>query len=165
MKSTSYLIFLLIQLFAFSQSEIKIIEDDEPGIPFTYELLVMDSETKKPISGAEVYTYQTNHIGDYESERPRDARISGTLYTDANGKGKVVTIFPRGYNDAETGEHIHYTVKADGYNDTSPTLIFADYYNNRYDFDNPYTYKAYLKEMKEKEGKRTGTIVLFLAKE
>lgn len=166
MKSTALLFILLfLSQRSFSQSEIKIIRDDESGIPFTYELQVLDASTKKPISMAEVYTYQTNYLGDYESERPRDARISGTLFTDSNGKGKVVTIFPRGYNDAETGEHIHYTVKANGYANASPTLIFADYYRKRYDFENPHAYKAYLKEMNEVDGKRTGLVILYLAKE
>ena len=164
MKTILTLLLLIISCQSNGQSEITIIRDNEPGIPFTYEIQVLDATTKKPISGAEVYTYQTNHIGDYESERPRDARISGTLMTDSNGKGKVVTIFPRGYNDAETGEHIHYIVKADGYADASPTLIFADYYRKRYDFENPYTYKAYLKDMNENDGKRTGTVILYLAK-
>ncbi|MEQ9007545.1 MAG: hypothetical protein RLP12_06655, partial [Ekhidna sp.] len=60
--------------------------------------------------------------------------------------------------------HIHYMVKAEGYVNTSSTLIFADYYRKRYDFDNPYTYKAYLKEMNEINGKRTGLVILYMAK-
>jgi len=168
MKSTiHFTIALMLTLGACAQtpsSEIKIIRPDEKGIPFTYTIQVLDRDTKQPVAGAEVYTYQTNHLGDYESNQPESARISGTLKTDKEGKGKVITIFPRGYNNSSTGEHIHYRVSAPGYTTSKPTLDFQDFYQKQYDHTRLQTNKAYLMEMTENAGKRTGTVKLYISK-
>ena len=143
-------------------SKIKIIRDDEKGIPYVYSIVVKDIRTKESIPGAKVFTYQTNHVGDYESSRPEDARIAGTLWTDKNGSGEVTTIFPRGYNDSDEGEHIHFRVSAQGYQPAQPTLMFMEFYNDRYDFDNPETRRAYLAEADLESSKRTGKVILYL---
>jgi protocatechuate 3,4-dioxygenase beta subunit len=145
-----------------STSILRVTANDEPGKPFTLDITVRDLDTKEPVPGASVFMYQTNHVGDYESERPADARIKGTVVSDSNGRVRFITIYPRGYNNSPTGEHMHFRITAKGYLRSVADLIFADYYRKRYNFSNPYTYKVYLHELIEKNGKLTGNASVYL---
>ena len=124
----------------------------------------MDLETKAPIQGAQVYAYHTNHLGDYEEDETGNARIQGTAVSDPKGKVEFKTIYPRGYNNSSTGEHIHFKVNAEGYDQTKPTLNFADYYKQRYNFNNPELYKVYLKDLVKIQENYTGQGMIYLKK-
>lgn len=142
----------------------KIISDSEAGKLLALHITVLDLDTKKPVNQAEVFVYQTNHKGDYERDKNNTARISGTLKTNHEGRLRFLTIYPRGYNDSPTGEHMHFRVNATGYRNAVADLIFADYYRKRYDFENPFTYKVYLQSLKEQNGQFTGEALIFLKK-
>lgn len=144
------------------QSVVRLTPEQEPGRPFTLGVTVLSIETRQPIRGAAVFVYQTNHVGDYENDENGVARIHGTAVSDENGQVMFHTIYPRGYDDSPTGEHMHFRVTAAGFQRSVADLIFADYYRDRYDFHNPYTYKVYLKRLEKSDKGLVGEALIYL---
>jgi protocatechuate 3,4-dioxygenase beta subunit len=156
---------ILVAVSAWAQapsSVVQLTEENEPGKPFTLDIKVLDIDSKEPVAGVEVFAYHTNSKGDYESDDQGVARIHGTAVSDANGNVKFVTIYPRGYNDSPTGEHIHFRIKGTTVADSNTDLIFADYYNKRYNYDLPITFICYLKSLEEKDGKLNASAVIYV---
>ncbi len=143
-------------------SIVYLTQQTEPGTPFVLTVTVLNVADRTPVSNARVFVYQTNSKGDYERNNEGVARISGTAHSDRNGKITFHTIYPRGYNDSPTGEHMHFRISAEGFQSANADLIFADYYRKRYDFDRPYTYKVYLKTLEKAEGKMSGEALIFM---
>ena len=142
------------------KSEISLVKQGEPGTPFDLQLLVFDHNTKQPVKDVKVFAYHTNAKGDYENDSKGVARIHGTAYT--NEKGSIIfhTIYPRGYNDSPSGSHIHFQMKADGYNVDSPTL---DFDSGRK--ENEMTANTvYLRSIDTINGKMSGVAVIYLKK-
>ena len=143
----------------------KLTGKDEPGKPFTLDIKVLDIDSKEPVAGVEVFAYHTNSKGDYESGAEGCARIHGTAVSDANGNVKFITIYPRGYNDSPTGEHIHFRIKGPTVAASNTDLIFADYYDKRYNYDFLGTFICYLQSVEEEDGKLNGSAVIFVKRE
>lgn len=161
------LLFTILALSATSltaQSIVRLTPKGEPGRPFILDVNVLDINTRKPVPNAEVYVYQTNHTGDYERDANDVPRIHGTAVSDKDGKVRFSTIYPRGYNNSDTGEHMHFTTSAPSYQKKNQDLIFADYYRKRYDNNNPEISKVYLKTLEEKDGTLFGEAVIYLRK-
>ena len=158
--------FILIAVSSWAQqapsSVVHLTEKDEPGKPFTLDIKVLDIDSKEPVAGVEVFAYHTNSKGDYELYGEGVARIHGTAVSDANGNVKFITIYPRGYNDSPTGEHIHFKIKGTTVAASDTDLIFSDYYNKRYNYDFLGTFICYLKSLEEKDGKLNGSAVIFV---
>lgn len=142
-------------------SDVRITGESEPGKPFTIEIIVLDIDTREPIADAEIFVYHTNSKGDYERDARLMARIHGTAFTNAKGWIRFHTIFPRGYNDSPTGEHMHFHAKANGYKSENVDLGLED---SRTIPDNPQTVRAYLKSLGESDGKMKGEAVIFMKK-
>jgi protocatechuate 3,4-dioxygenase beta subunit len=140
-------------------SNVAMVKDNEPGKPFTLVVSILDVKSQQPIADVEVFAYQTNAKGDYENDSKGVARIHATAYTNEKGKVTFKTIYPRGYNDSPSGEHIHFKIKAKGYSDDSPTLDF-DAKNN----SSIQTGKVYLNQMNDKDGKMSGEATIYLKK-
>ena len=161
----SHFAFNLIAVSSFAQqatsSVVHLTDKNEPGKPFTLDIKVLDIDSKEPVAGVEVFAYHTNSKGDYE---PGDnvARIHGTAVSDANGNVTFITIYPRGYNDSPTGEHIHFRIKGTAVAASNTDLIFADYYDKRYNYDFLDTYRCYLQSLEEKDGTLNGSAVIFV---
>jgi protocatechuate 3,4-dioxygenase beta subunit len=161
----SHFAFILIAVSSSAQqapsSVVHLTETNEPGKPFTLDIKVLDIDSKTPVAGVELFAYHTNSKGDYE---PGDtvARIHGTAVSDANGNVKFITIYPRGYNDSPTGEHIHFRIKGATVAASNTDLMFSDYYDKRYDYDVPATFICYLQSLEEKDGKLNGSAVIFV---
>jgi protocatechuate 3,4-dioxygenase beta subunit len=161
----SHVAFILIAVSSYAQqapsSVVQLTEKDEPGKPLTLDIKVLDIDSKQPVAGVEVFAYHTNSKGDYE---PGDnvARIHGTAVSDANGNVRFITIYPRGYNDSPTGEHIHFRIKGPTVAASNTDLMFADYYDKRYDYDLPATFICYLQSLEEKDGTLNGRAVIFV---
>ena len=136
--------------------------DKEAGKPFTLEIQVLEISTKHPVPGVEVFSYHTNSKGDYEEDKNGVARIHGTASSDQKGNLKFITIYPRGYNDSPTGEHIHFRVKGSNIVAGNTDLMFSDYYSKRYDYEHPVTNKCYLKSLEEKDGKLYGKAIIYV---
>ena len=145
-------------------SEIHLTGKSEPGKTFTLDITVVDLNTKQPVPGVEVFVYHTNNKGDYERNEAGVASIHGTVYSDQQGKIRLYTIYPRGYNDSPTGAHIHFAVKAKGYTSNMPELMFDDYKQNKYDRKNIKADVVYLDALEEKNNVFTGKATLFVKK-
>ena len=165
----SHFAFILIAVSSCAQqapsSVVHLKENNEPGKPFTLDIKVLDIDSKEPVAGVEVFAYHTNSKGDYEADDKGVARLHGTAVSDANGNVKFITIYPRGYNDSPTGEHIHFRIKGTTVVASNTDLIFSDYYNKRYNYDFLATFICYLKSLEEKDGNLNGSAVIYVKKE
>jgi protocatechuate 3,4-dioxygenase beta subunit len=88
----------------------------EPGGPLTVSGVVVDADGK-PIAGASLYVYQTDHEG-YYGVKPasdnRNPRLKLFLRTDAKGAYSFQTIKPGSYPQSRVPAHIHFEVSAPG---------------------------------------------------
>ena len=162
----SHFAVILIAVSSYAQqatsSVVHLSDTNEPGKPFTLDIKVLDIDSKEPVTGVEVFAYHTNSKGDYELGGEGVARIHGTAMSDADGNVKFITIYPRGYNDSPTGEHIHFRIKGPTVASSTTDLIFADYYDKRYNYDFLGTFICYLQSLEEKDGKLNGSAVIFV---
>ena len=166
--------FILIAVSSWAQqapsSVVHLTDKNEPGKPLTLDIRVLDIDSKEPVAGVEVFAYHTNSKGDYEPGAagafPENlARIHGTAVSDANGNLTFITIYPRGYNDSPTGEHIHFRIQGPTVAAATADLIFADYYNKRYNYDFLGTFICYLQSLEERNGKLNGSAVIYVRRE
>jgi len=145
-------------------SEVRLTKENEPGKKFTLDITVLDIDSRQPVKDAEVFAYHTNHKGDYEHDSKGVARIHGSAFSNAKGGIRFYTIYPRGYNNSNTGEHIHFTVKANGYKKENTELLFAEYYEKQYDYNNPVPHKVYLQSLEEKNAELFGKALIYMKK-
>jgi protocatechuate 3,4-dioxygenase, beta subunit len=147
------------------KSEIQLTGNNEPGKALHLDIVVLDISTKKPVAGVEVFVYHTNNKGDYERDEKDVARIHGTVYSDAQGKIRIHTIYPRGYNDSPNGAHIHFQVKAKGYEtNNNAEIMFDEYKGNKYDRNNLKTSVVYVDELSEQNNVFTGKATMYVQK-
>ena len=145
--------------------EVSMIKKDEPGKKFTLNITVLDISTRQPIKDAEVFAYHTNYKGDYENDpKTGIAKIHGTAWSNEKGEIRLLTIYPRGYNDSPTGEHIHFRTKARGYSGGGTDLSFWDYQQKTLDYKNPIVSKVYLETLEEKNGELLGKAIIYMKK-
>ena len=145
--------------------EVRLTKQGEPGKKFTLDITVLDIATKQPINGAEVFAYHTNYKGDYENDPSTGiARIHGTAWSNEQGRIRMITIYPRGYHDSPTGEHIHFRTKARGYSGGGTDLSFWDFQKKQLDYKNPVVTKVYLETLEEKNGELFGKALLYMKK-
>ena len=108
-------------------SSVVIAGRDEPG-----PRLIVTGRTlfgDKPVSGVSLYVFHTDIKGIYAPDVDnRDAelnpRLHAALRTDAQGRYQFETIRPGSYDNNPS--HIHYVVKAEGYEPLLLVLQFAD---------------------------------------
>ena len=145
--------------------EVRLAKKDEPGKKFTLDITVLDITTKHAIKDAEIFAYHTNYKGDYENDPTTGiAKIHGTAWSNEEGKIRFITIYPRGYNDSPTCEHIHFRTKARGYSGGGTDLSFWDYQRKQLDYANPIVTKVYLETLEEKNGELFGKALLYMKK-
>lgn len=144
--------------------EVRMTQKDEPGKKFTLDITVLDISTRQPVKDAEIFAYHTNHKGDYVNDAKGVAKIHGTAWSNEKGAIRLITIYPRGYNDSPTGEHIHFRTKARGYNGGGTDLSFWDFQQKQLDYKNPDVTKVYLETLEEKNGELFGKAILYMKK-
>ena len=172
MKNTPFIFLLFLALSSCygqapndKKSEIQLTGKNEPGKAFTLDIVVHDIDTKKPVPGVEVFVYHTNNKGDYERDAKDVARIHGTVYSDQQGRVRLYTIYPRGYNDSPRGSHIHFVVKAKGYRTMeNAEIMFDEYKEKKYDRNNLKTDIVYLETLEEKNNAFTGKATMYVRK-
>ena len=116
--------------------------DDTAGVRVRISGRVFDFETKAPIKGAILDTWQAATNGFYENqdEKQPDYNLRGRFKTDEDGTFEVLALMPTAYpapTDGPVGEllraakrspyrpaHIHFIVSAPGY-ETLVTQIFV----------------------------------------
>jgi protocatechuate 3,4-dioxygenase beta subunit len=108
-------------------STIVVAGKNEPGarIVVTGRTLLGD----KPVAGVSLYVFHTDSKGLYSrTGDPRqgelDPRLHGALRTDAQGRYRFETTRPGSYDNMPA--HVHYVVKADGYEPLLLVLQFED---------------------------------------
>ena len=123
--------FILIAVSSSAQqapsSVVHLTDKNEPGKPFTLDIKVLAIDSKEPVAGVEVFAYHTNSKGAYEEDDSGVPRIHGTAVSDASGNVTFITIYPRGYYDSPTGEHIHFRIKGTNLVASNTDLIFSDF--------------------------------------
>ena len=145
--------------------EVKMTKAGEPGKKFTLDIIVKDISTKQPIKDAEIFAYHTNFKGDYENDpKTGIAKIHATAWSNEKGAVRFITIYPRGYNDSPSGEHIHFKTKARGYSGGGTDLSFWDFQQKQLDYNNPIVTKVYLETLEEKNGELFGKAILYMKK-
>ena len=94
----------------------RVTPTNEPGPPLTVSGTVVGSDGK-PIGGASLYIYQTDHEG-YYGVKPasdnRNPRLKLFLRSDAHGAWSFETIKPGSYPNSRIPAHIHFEVSAAG---------------------------------------------------
>jgi catechol 1,2-dioxygenase len=117
--------------------------DSTPGRRVRITGKVFDFETKTPISGAVLGTWQAANNGLYENqdEQQPDYNLRGQFRSDASGEFELIALLPTAYpvpTDGPVGEllraahrppdrpaHIHFIVSAPGF-ETLVTQIFVE---------------------------------------
>lgn len=93
---------------------------------------VIDQATDEPIDDAELFFYQADEHGEYNSVllgMPSFAKIRGSLHTGKNGCFKLETIVPGNYPDQQDGKHIHVIADAKGYEKWKFEFLFKGWIN------------------------------------
>lgn len=144
--------------------EVRMTQKDEPGKKFTLDIAVLDIATRQPVKDAEIFAYHTNYKGDYQNDANGVAKIHGTAWSNEKGAIRLITIYPRGYGDSPTGEHIHFKTKARGYSGGGTDLSFWDFQRKQLDYKNPIVTKVYLETLEEKNGELFGKAILYMQK-
>ena len=107
-------------------SRIKIANEYESGERLEINGTVVN-ESGFPIKGVELFFYQANSNGEYESTffgMPSFARLRGKAYTDENGNFQLASIIPGNYPGESDGKHIHAIAKAKGYKEWRFEFLF-----------------------------------------
>lgn len=110
---------------------LTLVTEDEPGERIEVSGVVKD-ESGKPVAGAVIYAYHTDTKGVYSSKGGNTAsmgdslnpRLFGYIKTRGDGKYTFKTIRPGGYPDGGPPAHIHFEIRADGYQDLVTEMMF-----------------------------------------
>lgn len=111
--------------------KIVIAPAEEPGERMVISGAVYASDEKTPLGGIKIYVYHTDSAGYYSKEvnSPRNARLNGTLVTNAEGKYEFETIKPGHYPGGGFPAHVHYVVtRKDGSEQRFELLFEGDPY-------------------------------------
>jgi protocatechuate 3,4-dioxygenase beta subunit len=104
----------------------RIASQGEPGQTLHVSGVVVGPDDK-PIRGASLYIYQTDHEG-YYGVKPvtdnRNPRLKLFLRSGAKGEWSFDTIKPGSYPDSRVPGHIHFEVAADGRADNIFEIVF-----------------------------------------
>ena len=115
-------------LKAGQQGYIQLTNSHEPGNPLIIYGKIINGKTRKPVSDAALFVYQTDSSGIYNSTGPdENARIKGTVNTNANGCFKIKTILPGDYPGRMNSRHLHYVIRAKGYQEKKSILFFKGF--------------------------------------
>ena len=92
-------------------SAIEIATPQEPGTRIHLSGTIVDLNGK-PVSGVKMFLYHTDATGYYSRpvNNPRQARLNGTLWSNAEGQYSFSTIKPAAYGDVSSPPPIHIHV-------------------------------------------------------
>lgn len=111
-------------------STIDITGPQEPGTRIQLSGTIVDPNGK-PVSGVKMFLYHTDATGYYSRpvNNPREARLRGTLWSNASGQYSFNTIKPAHYGDVSSppAMHIHVHLQApDGPEHWVESFYFED---------------------------------------
>ena len=92
-------------------SAIDIVTPQEPGTRIQISGTIFDANDK-PVPGVKMFLYHTDNTGYYSRpvNDPRQARLRGTLWSNASGQYSFNTIKPVAYGDVSSPPAIHIHV-------------------------------------------------------
>ena len=113
---------LLLATAAFAKepghSVLVLADAKEPGTRMVIAGRVWKADGRTPAGAESVLVYQTDASGEYGSRpaitpppRTRDARLSGYVTTDPEGRFEVRTIRPGPYRTGATPAHVHFVIR------------------------------------------------------
>ena len=126
-----------------AEPPVRLCEDREPGEVLLVSGQVREAGTRRPLAGAMLDVWQTNHAGLYEHEDPEqpDWNLRRRLRTGADGGYEFRTVAPSAYqipHDGPVGRflaavgrhpwrpaHLHLKVTADGHQPLTTMLYLA----------------------------------------
>ena len=108
-------------------SSVVVANQEEPGPRLVVTGRTLFGDT--PVAGVSLYVFQTDVNGRYAADVDNrtgelNPRLHGALRTDARGWYRFESVRPGSYDGFPA--HIHYVVKADGYEPLLLVLQFAD---------------------------------------
>ena len=109
-------------------SLVVIASQDEPGARMVVTGRTLIGDT--PVAGVSIYVFHTDTKGNYSNTTfdnkvaELNPRLHGALRTDAQGRYRYETTRPGSYENGPA--HVHYVVKADGYESLLVALQFQD---------------------------------------
>jgi protocatechuate 3,4-dioxygenase beta subunit len=99
-------------------SRIKMVSDDEPGVPMIVSGIIYAADGVTPAEGVTLYVYHTDARGLYSDEDgrggPPKPRLKGWMKTGADGRYEFRSIKPASYPGSRNPAHIHSSVAAAG---------------------------------------------------
>ncbi|MBV6457856.1 MAG: hypothetical protein HONBIEJF_00976 [Fimbriimonadaceae bacterium] len=123
------LLILIVAVLTVQQAErpwkIRITDAREPGIPMIVSGRVVD-KSRNPMAGVRVHVYHTDANGLYQKPGKQGHRLSGTMWTNADGKFEFRTIRPVPYPGGKSGEHFHIELSGGGLPNSFATIQFFD---------------------------------------
>lgn len=116
-------------------NSLTLVGPDEPGERITIRGTIVD-RNGRPVAGAGLHIYQTDASGRYTPERPMNepnARLSGRVRTDGDGRFELHTIHPGEYlkpvklgdRERKIPAHIHMDITAAGHAERRVQVVFA----------------------------------------
>jgi len=98
----------------YSENQVKITDDNEPGQKLYLCLRLVSKDSNTPLKNRNIRVYHTSAAGEYEPANPSDestARLNGKVKSNDEGLLFVTTILPGDYGSSEDNRHIHTTIK------------------------------------------------------
>lgn len=99
---------------------IVITPEGEPGEPMILSGTIYAADGKTPVEGALLRVYHTDARGYYNDKGETaggggdDARLNGTMRTDAQGRYEFRTIRPGSYPGTRIASHVHASIELPG---------------------------------------------------
>ena len=117
---------------------IQLANGKEPGEPLIIYGKIIDRSTRAPIKDGTLFLYQTDSSGIYSTTgSDEQARIRGTVKTNANGCFKIKTILPGDYPNRKNSRHLHYVINVEGYEELKSILFFKGFTTENITGDGP----------------------------
>lgn len=113
-------------------SRVRVTPPSEPGTPLTLHVRIEDAATGRPISGAQIFVYQTDDEGFYRKGKdgreqgPRESRLRATAHSDSLGSVVFDTVVPGSYPGSGIFRHIHYSLTAAGHESRNKEIILDE---------------------------------------
>lgn len=109
-------------------STVTVASPGEPGARLVVTGRTLDGRT--PVAGVSIFVFHTDARGRYATDIPDlttaelNPRLHAALRTDSEGRYRYDTIWPGSYDNGPA--HVHYVVKAQGYEPLLLSLQFDD---------------------------------------
>jgi protocatechuate 3,4-dioxygenase beta subunit len=114
-----------VDSIAVNPSKIVIPPKGEPGEPLRISGMVLSPDGKTPLKHLKMYVYHTDAFGYYKNDQDTmQHRLSGTLFTNDQGKYEIQTIKPGPYPYSSIPSHVHFIISGNKFGTQHFELLF-----------------------------------------